>query len=52
MATAQRQLFVDFNVVIRSTKLIIDGDGVVRYREGYGAADADAWRQVLDGLLE
>ena len=51
MATASRQMFVYFGVNIRSTKLIVDTDGVVLYRRGYGRADADSWRQVLDSVL-
>ena len=51
MATTARQMFVDFGVIIHSTKLIMDADGVVLYRRGYGRADADSWRQVLDSVL-
>ena len=51
MAITPRQMFVDFGVTIHSTKLIMDADGLVLYRRGYGRADANAWRRVLDSVL-
>ena len=52
MATAPAKMVVDFKVFTQSTKLIIDADGVVLYRAGYGSTSADSWRQVLNAVLE
>ena len=52
MATAPSTMAVDFRVFTQSTKLIMDADGVVLYRAGYGSTGADSWRQVLDAVLQ
>ena len=52
MATAPREMALDFKVFTQSTKVIFDADGVVPYRAGYGSTGADSWRQVLDDVLQ
>ena len=51
MATAPAQMARDFRVLSQSTKLILDSDGVVLYREGYPAINEGSWRRVLDDVL-
>ncbi len=37
----------DFRVTQQSTKVAIDGDGVIVYRAGYGRGSAADWERVL-----
>ena len=39
-----------FSVTTRSTKIGLNRDGVVVFREGYGMADADTWRSRLRSI--
>ena len=40
----------DFNVTRQSTKVGIDGNGVIVYRAGIGQGDTNEWHGVLTGL--
>ena len=31
-------------------KIAFDGDGIIVYRDGYGAGDEDRWRDVFEKL--
>ena len=39
-----------FNVRVQSTKIAIDGGGIITYRGGKGAGSDDAWRTVFADL--
>ena len=52
VATAPRQMAVDFNVRVQATKLIIAADGEVLYRGGYGTSSEGKWRDVLDAVVQ
>ena len=43
-----RDIIFAYNVTVQSTKLVIDRDGVIAARDGYGVKSANAWRDVLD----
>lgn len=45
-----RDSIVAYNVLTTATKLVIDRNGVIVSRDGYGVKSADAWRQVLSGV--
>jgi hypothetical protein len=47
-----REMFVAYNVTVRSTKLGIGRDGIVTFREGYGHMSAQDWDQVLAELVQ
>ncbi len=40
----------DFQVVVQSTKIAFDSQGMILYREGYGQGDVDTWRRVFREL--
>lgn len=40
----------DLNVVIRSTKIAIDANGVITYRATFGQGGEDEWREVFEEL--
>ena len=40
----------DLQVFLQSTKIAIDGDGVITYRDGFGRGDLDKWRKALEHL--
>ena len=42
--------FRDLKVLLQSTKIAIDSNGVITYRDAYGQGSLDVWRQVLEDL--
>ena len=42
----------DLRVLKQSTKIAIDGGGVIAYRAGFGSGDMDEWAQVMSGLVD
>jgi hypothetical protein len=40
----------DLNVLVQSTKIAIDSQGVIIYRDGYGQGGEETWRQVFQEL--
>ena len=40
----------DLEVLVQSTKIAIDSQGVIVYRDGYGRGGEDVWRQVFQKL--
>ncbi len=40
----------DLHVLLQSTKIAIDGNGVITYRDGLGRGDLDKWRKALEHL--
>ena len=50
VAAPEGSMLRDLNVVIRSTKIAFDADGIITYRATFGDADPDEWRQVFEEL--
>ena len=50
VAAADRSVLSSFSVLSQSTKIAFDGDGIIVYRDGYGAGDEDRWRDVFEKL--
>ncbi|HEU0021712.1 MAG TPA: hypothetical protein VFR55_08585 [Dehalococcoidia bacterium] len=50
VAAPEGRMLQDLNVAIRSTKIAFNADGIIRYRAGFGDADADEWRLVFEDL--
>ena len=44
------QMLADFKVRSQSTKIAIDSNGVIVYRDGYGKGDEWLWETVFDKL--
>lgn len=40
----------DFGVTVHSTKVALDGSGIIVYRAGKGGGNEAAWRQVFADL--
>jgi len=42
----------DYSIIVQSTKVAIDGEGIIVFREGYGVKSSDIWRQLFQRLSE
>ena len=42
----------DLRVLLQSTKIALDHQGIISYREGYGRGGPEKWRQVLADLAD
>ena len=40
----------DLKVFLQSTKIAIDGNGVITYRDGFGQGNLDKWQKALEDL--
>ena len=40
----------DLKVLVQSTKIAVDSQGVIIYRDGFGQGGEDTWRQVFQAL--
>lgn len=40
----------DMEVLVQSTKIAIDSNGVIIYRDGYGRGGEDVWRRTFQKL--
>ena len=50
VATPDGSMISDFKVTSQSTKVAIDGNGVIVYRAGIGQGDTNEWHGVLTEL--
>ena len=50
IAYSDRDTLSDLDVTYQSTKVAIDGNGVIIYRDRMGGGDADRWREVFEEL--
>ena len=50
VAVAQGDILRDLDVVIQSTKIAINSQGVITYRAGYYQGGVDQWREVFEEL--
>ena len=50
VTVGNRGIIVAYNVLTTATKFVIDADGVIVARDGYGVKSADGWRQVLSSV--
>ena len=51
VAKANPDFFKDYRILIRATKVAVDTDGVIIWREGYGTTSAERWHQVFKDLV-
>ena len=52
MAATDLETVVTYRVLVQSTKVAVDRDGIIRFREGYGAKNESWWEQVLSELAQ
>ena len=50
MYTGNREILVDYNVTVRSTKIAVGGTGLITFREGYGVMSPQEWEPVFEEL--
>ena len=50
VATAPFGMLADYDIKIQSTKVAIDGKGIIAYREGYGGGFAENWHRLFQDL--
>ncbi len=50
VAEVDRSVISDFRVVIPSTKVAFDGDGIIVYRDGYSGGNEGRWIEVFEQL--
>jgi hypothetical protein len=50
VATAEGSLLRDLEVLVQSTKIAMDSEGVIVYRSGYGQGGPEEWRRVFSEL--
>ncbi len=51
-AAASAEMVNDFHIAIRSTKVAIDRNGVIVFREGYGIVSDQTWHRVFQELSD
>ncbi len=52
VAKAPAAMLPQYNIVQQSTKVAIDRDGVILFREGYGVEDAETWHRLFRELSQ
>jgi hypothetical protein len=50
VAVGEGELLRDLEVLVQSTKIAFDANGVITYRSGYGQGGPEEWRQVFEEL--
>ena len=50
MVAADLETIVTYRVLVQSTKVAVDRQGIIRFREGYGTKSESWWEQVLSDL--
>ena len=50
MAQPGEGMLADFKVTRQSTKIAVNTDGIITYRDTYGRGTDDTWRQLFEEL--
>ena len=50
VAVAQGSMLGDLNILVQSSKIAFDANGVQVYRDGYGGGGGREWRAVFEQL--
>ena len=48
MAPYNGNVLLEYRITSQSSKVVIDGNGVITYRGGYGSLSSREWREALD----
>jgi peroxiredoxin len=51
VARVNPEMVAAYQVLIRSTKIVVDADGTIAYRWGYGIEPSGGWRALLESLV-
>jgi hypothetical protein len=46
MALYSAEMQENFNILSQSSKVIIDGDGVIKFKSGYGSLSGTTWENI------
>ena len=52
VSKAPAAMLPQYNVLGQPTKLAVDGNGIIVFREGYGVEPAETWRQLFRELSQ
>ena len=52
VAQADANMLRAFNVTVQSTKIAIDGNGVIVYRAGYGEGTTEEWASIFEHISD
>ena len=52
IANSDRDILSNLNVTYQSTKIAIDDEGIIIYRDRMGGGDPDTWREVFEKLSD
>lgn len=50
MAIHDANILKEFRIIERSTKIGIGGDGIIKFRKGFGLNSKDTWENLLASL--
>ena len=51
MAIPERGMLRDLNILVQSSKVAMDRNGVIVYKDGYARGSDETWRSVFEELL-
>ena len=52
MAEINQDILKDLQVFQQSTKIVLDHQGIITYRAGYGDGGASTWHGIFKDLVE
>ena len=52
MAPWEPSIGADYRILSQSSKVAINGNGVITYRSGYGSLSSRDWRNIFEDLLD
>ena len=50
MAIYDANILKEFRIIERSTKIGIGGDGIIKFRKGFGLNSEEIWKNILESL--
>jgi len=39
-----------YNIIRQASKVVVDGNGIILFRAGYGSEPAETWNRIFEGL--
>jgi hypothetical protein len=49
-AASHREVMRDYNITVQSSKVAVDHQGVIVFREGYGTQPGETWEKLFEEL--
>ena len=50
MALNDREMMRSYNIIRQASKVVVDGNGIILFRTGYGSEPAETWNRIFEGL--